>query len=59
MPLRYRVNFGNGQVKDVPSKAEAARALAAHGDDYAFVQWQEPQSGEWFKACGDFTQEVR
>jgi hypothetical protein len=52
--LRYRVNFGNGQVHDVESKAAAGRYITDYGDAWSFVQWQDPQTGDWFKACGDF-----
>lgn len=46
--MRYRVNWGNGQV-DYPGDRRACEAYARQsGDGYAFVQFQDRQSGEWF-----------
>lgn len=49
--LRYRVNFGNGQVYDVARKAEAFRYIASLEQyaAFAFVEWQDPETGDWFR----------
>lgn len=52
--LRYRVNFGNGQVHDLESKSACVHYIADYGDSYSFLQWQEPETGDWFRACGDY-----
>jgi hypothetical protein len=46
----YRVNFGNGQVHYAGSRAECERFARDYGDGFTFVQWQDIQTGDWFKA---------
>ena len=46
---RYRVNFGNGQVHyPGATKRECFAFIAAHCDGFAFVEWCDPDTGEWF-----------
>ena len=47
---RYRVNFGNGQVHAAGSKGECLRFIAQYGDGYTFLEWQDPETLEWFRA---------
>ena len=49
--LKYRVNFGNGQVHYAGDKSACFRFRALYGDGYTFIEWQDPQTGEWF-TCG-------
>jgi hypothetical protein len=48
--LRYRVNFGNGQVEDVESKKAGYAVIAAMDlyQDAAFIEFQDPDTGDWF-----------
>jgi hypothetical protein len=47
----YRLNYGNGQVLDCKSKAEAFRELNAltQYKAFAFVERYVPLEGDWFK----------
>lgn len=56
--VRYRVNFGNGQVHNV--LGDTKRACFAYlamlesgnwGVGGAYVEFQDPDTGEWF-SCG-------
>jgi hypothetical protein len=47
--LRYRVNFGNGQAHYAGSKTDCVRFIGAYGDAYSFVEWQDPDTLEWFR----------
>lgn len=56
--LRYRVNYGNGQVEYPEANRHGLKAaciayIAAMDlyRDYAFVEFQDPDTDEWF-ACG-------
>lgn len=44
----YRVNFGNGQVHYAGNKRQCQQFRAEHGDDCAFVEWQDPDTLDWF-----------
>jgi hypothetical protein len=48
--LRYRVNYGNGQVWYAPSKREAYAHIRSMDryQEHAFVQFQDPDTGDWF-----------
>lgn len=50
--LRYRVNFGNGQVYEPGDKRACLRYLAEIQGElygaYAFVEWQDPETLDWF-----------
>lgn len=45
---KYRVNFGNGQVHYAGNKRECQRFRAAYGDGYTFIEWQDPDTLDWF-----------
>ncbi len=49
--MRYRVNYGNGQVWEAPSKKAAFRHIAEMDlyQEFAYVQWFDEESGEWFR----------
>jgi hypothetical protein len=47
---RYRVNFGNGQVHYPGNRSACWRFVAAHGDGFTFIEWQDPDTAEWFAA---------
>jgi hypothetical protein len=50
--LRYRVNFGNGQVHYPGDKRACFRYIGDPANDcggYAFVEWQDPETGDWFR----------
>lgn len=51
--MRYRVNYGNGQVWEVPGGRKACEA-EAKANPGAWVQFYEPGTadcpGEWFRA---------
>jgi hypothetical protein len=51
--MRYRVNYGNGQVQNLPSKKECLRHIAEMDQyrEYAFVQFYT--DGEWFSIGKD------
>lgn len=53
MAYQYRVNFGNGQVHDVGSKKEAFRFISGYCDGSAFVEWQDPETRDWFQLSGN------
>ena len=46
--LRYRINFGNGQIHETPNgtKAECAAWIRLYGDAYTAI---EPNPSNW---CG-------
>ena len=48
--LKYRINFGNGQVAYLPygGKREYLRFAIEQADGHAYVQFQDPDTGEWF-----------
>lgn len=48
MGSRYRVNFGNGQVHYAGTRAECVRFVKDHGDARTFLEWQDPETREWF-----------
>jgi hypothetical protein len=46
---KYRVNFGNGQVHYPGNKRACLQYIAQYGDGWSFVEWQDPETGDWFK----------
>lgn len=53
MDYVYRVNFGNGQVHYAGSKRDCQRFAAEHGGATAFVEWQDPESLDWFRVSSN------
>jgi hypothetical protein len=49
--LIYRVNYGNGQVFDAGTRADCFRHIAEMDQHrrFAFVEWQDPDTGDWFR----------
>jgi hypothetical protein len=54
--MRYRINYGNGQI-EAPATRQQARADLAHyrrsnpnAGDFAFLEFEDPDTGDWF-AC--------
>jgi hypothetical protein len=45
----FRVNFGNGQIHYAGTRAACEQFIAAFGDGFAFVQFQDQQTGDWFR----------
>lgn len=50
--MKYRVNYGNGQVSSMMSKAECKRLIASMDlyRELAFIQFRDAETGEWFRA---------
>lgn len=47
--MRYRINYGNGQVDCVGcSLARCRRELPSCGP-FAYIQFQDAQTGDWFR----------
>lgn len=46
--MRYRVNFGNGQVHYAGSRLDCISYIRRYGDRYSFVEFQDSESGDWF-----------
>lgn len=49
--MRYRVNYGNGQVEYPGDKRACLRWIAnlTQYQSLAFVEWRDPDTGEWFR----------
>lgn len=45
--MRYRINYGNGQV-DYPGSLAKCRAALPSCGGFAYIQFRDNQTGDWF-----------
>ncbi len=50
--MRYRVNFGNGQVQYCGGLKSCMAYVRAFGDGHSFIQFQDNETGDWFTYKG-------